>query len=201
MDFSEALAHLSQVDTRFAALAAEHGTPEWQPHANYLQALSRAIIYQQLSGKAAGTIYNRFIGLYNGTFPTATQLLETEHSTLRSVGLSNSKALYLKNLNTAFTNGSIETAQLPMLSDAEISKKLTAIKGIGQWTVDIFLMSTLGRPNILAVGDLGIRKGMQRFYQLETLPTPTVMQQHASAWEPWRSLGCWYMWRVAHAPL
>ncbi len=201
MDFSEALQHLSEVDARFAALAAEHGTPEWQPHTNYLQALSRAIIYQQLSGKAAGTIYNRFLQLYGSEFPTENQLLETEHATLRSVGLSNNKALYLKNLNTAFINGDVEPDQLPMLSDAEISKKLTAIKGIGQWSVDMFLMSTLGRPNILAVGDLGIRKGMQRFYQLGDLPTPTVMRQYATPWQPWRSLGCWYMWRVAHNTL
>ncbi len=197
MDFASGLAHLTAIDQRFDALASAHGTPEWQPSTAYLQSLCRAIIYQQLSGKAAGTIYGRFINLYEGEFPTATQILETEHADLRQAGLSNNKALYLKNIATAFTDGSVNVDQFAMLPDAEISQQLTAIKGIGQWTVDMFLMSTLGKPDILPVGDLGVRKGMQDFFHLADLPKPKQMRELATPWQPHRSLASWYMWRVA----
>ncbi len=197
MDFAPGLAHLTAVDQRFDALASQYGTPEWQPATASLQPLCRAIVYQQLSGKAAGTIYGRFLAIYDGVFPTAAQILETEHDHLRAAGLSNSKALYLKNIATAFTDGSVNADQFAMLPDAEISQQLTAIKGIGQWTVDMFLMSTLCKPDILPVGDHGVKKGMQAFFQLADLPKPKEMRELATPWQPYRSLASWYMWRVA----
>ena len=181
----------------FNAFQIEDLTPE----TNYFQSLTRSIIYQQLSGKAAKTISDRFIALYEGKdYPSPNDILNTNHETLRSVGLSNAKANYIKNISQAFLDGTVDYKNLNNFSDDEIMNQLITIKGVGPWTAQMFLIFTLNRPDIFPLGDLGVQKGFQKYFKLEKIPTLDIMEKRAEQWKPFRTVVSLYLWRVIDGP-
>ncbi|MDP9133643.1 MAG: DNA-3-methyladenine glycosylase, partial [Actinomycetota bacterium] len=191
--------HLSTCDPVLGALVADHGPLDEEerrrgrPDDAY-GALLRAIVGQQLSVKAARTIYDRLCGLYGDRTPTPAELIATDPDELRGVGLSRAKAAYLRDLAEHVEDGELDLEQLPELADDEVSAQLIAIKGLGRWTVDMFLMFHLGRPDILPVGDLGIRRAVQIAYGLDSLPDPAALTRIAQPWQPHRTLACLYLW-------
>lgn len=195
-DLEQALAQLRR-DPLLAPLITRHGPPRWRAPRGTFQALCRSIIYQQLSGKAAGTIYRRFRALYPGRpFPTPAELRATRVARLQRAGLSRQKASYVRDLARKFDDGTIEPRGFRHRSDEELKVELTQIRGVGPWTVDMLLMFTLRRPDVLPVGDLGVQKGFQLLFQLDELPDPATMVALAQRWSPWRSLASWYLWRL-----
>jgi len=156
--------------------------------------LVRSITGQQLSTKAAATIYGRLTQHYGGRTPTPQEILDTSPQELRALGLSNAKAAYLRDLAEHIVDGELPIDELAAMPDAKVAEALIAIKGLGRWTVDMFLMFHLGRPDVLPVGDLGIRKAMQIHYGLEDLPSPSEMERIADAWRPHRTLASLYLW-------
>jgi DNA-3-methyladenine glycosylase II len=157
-------------------------------------ALLRAIVGQQLSVKAARTIYDRLCALYGDRTPTPRELLDTDPEQLRTVGLSRAKANYLRDLAQHVEDGELDLDALPDLADEEVTAMLTAVKGLGQWTADMFLMFHLRRPDVLPVGDLGIRRAAQLAYGLDALPGPVELTELAERWRPHRTLACLYLW-------
>lgn len=157
-------------------------------------ALLRAIVGQQLSVKAAKTIYDRLCALYDGGTPSPEQLLATDPEELRGVGLSRPKVGYLRDLAQHVEDGELDLDALPELPDDEVSIMLTAVKGLGQWTADMFLMFHLRRPDVLPVGDLGIRKAAQIVYELDEMPDSATLTELAEPWRPHRTLACLYLW-------
>jgi DNA-3-methyladenine glycosylase II len=157
-------------------------------------ALLRSIVGQQLSTKAAATIYGRMTELFGGHAPTPRQLLEADPENIRAAGLSYSKIKYLRDLAAHVEDGSLELERLPELPDEEVSAQLTAIKGLGQWTADMFLMFHLGRPDVLPVGDLGIRRAVQTEYRMRKLPDAKRLERLAEPWRPYRTLACLFLW-------
>ena len=181
----------------FNAFQIEDLTPE----TNYFQSLTRSIIYQQLSGKAAKTISDRFIALYEEKdYPSPNDILNTNHKILRSVGLSNAKANYIKNISQAFLDGTVDYKNLNNFSDDEIMNQLITIKGVGPWTAQMFLIFTLNRPDIFPLGDLGVQKGFQKYFKLEKIPTLDIMEKRAEQWKPFRTVVSLYLWRVIDGP-
>jgi DNA-3-methyladenine glycosylase II len=156
--------------------------------------LVRSITGQQLSTKAAVTIYGRLTDLYGGRTPTPQEILDTDPDQLRRVGLSGAKASYLRDLAEHVVDGELPVNDLAELPDEKVSELLMAIKGLGRWTVDMFLMFHLGRPDVLPVGDLGIRKAIQVHYGLKELPKAAEMEQIAETWRPHRTLASLYLW-------
>ena len=165
----------------------------WRSH--YFRALVEAIIYQQLSGKAAATILGRFRALYaSRRFPSPDEILATPAARLRSAGLSKQKISYLKDLSARAANGSFPLRRLAHLDDEEVVGHLTQVKGIGRWTAEMFLIFCLGRPDVLSPSDLGIRKAVQKVYGYRSLPAPRTVERHGQRWRPYRSIACWYLW-------
>ncbi|MAD52403.1 MAG: DNA-3-methyladenine glycosylase [Candidatus Marinimicrobia bacterium] len=200
MNVKKGLEHLSNVDKKMARVIYEFEEPTFRKETNYFEALVRAIVYQQLSGKAASTIYDRFKELFNGEeFPPPKKVMEKSHEELRSVGFSNQKAMYVHNIAEAFENGSV-SKNLDQLDDEAIIENLTSIKGVGPWTAEMFLMFTLHRPDVFPVTDLGVRKGFQLFCGLDELPDPDSMIKTAEPWRPFRTLASWYLWRLVEDP-
>jgi DNA-3-methyladenine glycosylase II len=157
-------------------------------------ALVRSIVGQQLSTKAAATIYGRVADLYGGDTPTPEQIIATDPDDLRAAGLSRAKAAYLRSLAEHIIDGELPVDDLAELPDDEVYEVLTAVKGLGRWTVDMFLIFHLGRPDILPVGDLGIRNAMKIEYELDELPKAPEMERVAEPWRPHRSLASLYLW-------
>ena len=196
LDVPSAVRHLKR-DPLLAPLIRAHGHPPFKTQPNAFRALTESIIYQQLSGKAAAVIYGRFLDLFpKRRFPAPAHLLTIPAVTLRGVGLSNQKASYLLDLAAKFTDGTIQPRRFPEMSNEEISAHLIQVKGIGQWTADMFLMFALNRPDILPVGDLGIRNGFKKLYGLRKEPTPEKMAALAESWRPYRTAAAWYLWRA-----
>src|SRR3990167_3708306 len=192
-------------DKYLGAFIKRHGPiTHRRPHAGgAFQSLAEAIVYHQLSGKAAGTILKRFIDLFNPStslrarnFPTPENVLEIKTEKLRSAGLSGQKATYLKDLAAKFTDGTINPELFPKMSDAEIIEHVVRVKGIGEWTAQMFLMFTLNRPDVLPTGDLGIQKGFQKLFTLRARPSPAHMQKLAKPWAGHRTVACFYLWRL-----
>jgi DNA-3-methyladenine glycosylase II len=157
-------------------------------------ALLRSIVGQQLSTKAARTIYGRMTELFDGHAPTPRQLLAVDPERIRAAGLSYSKIAYLRDLAAHVEEGTLELERLPDLPDEEVSAQLTAIKGLGQWTADMFLMFHLGRPDVLPVGDQGIRRAVQVEYRMRKLPDAKRLEKVARPWRPYRTLACLFLW-------
>jgi DNA-3-methyladenine glycosylase II len=155
-----------------------------------------AIISQQLSVKAARSIEERFKALYPGSLPTPDQILVTPDEKLRACGLSGAKVKYVKSLAKHIRDGSLELEKLNKLSNLEATRELTAVKGIGEWTAHMFLMFAMARLDVLAVGDLGIKQGIQKLYNLHSPPTPEQITKLAQVnnWHPYESVACWYIW-------
>jgi DNA-3-methyladenine glycosylase II len=158
-------------------------------------ALLRSIVGQQLSTKAARTIYNRVCALFDDCVPSPAQLLAADADALRGAGLSRAKVAYLRDLAEHVEDGRLELDRLDELDDEEIVAELTAVKGLGRWTAEMFLMFHLGRPDVLPVGDLGIRRAVERAYGLAELPAAPELERIAEPWRPQRTLACLYLWR------
>lgn len=152
-------------------------------------------MYQQLAGSAADAIHGRFMKMYNGNFPAPARLLKTPVEKLRGVGLSGRKAEYMRDLAFRVRSGSIDLAALAKMGDEQVIEKLSEVKGIGRWTAEMHLIFCLGRPDILPVGDLGLRRAMQKAYSLRALPEPEKMARIALPWRPYRSVATWYLWK------
>ncbi len=157
--------------------------------------LVRSIVGQQLSTKAARTIYERLTDLFDGRTPSPAELLAADPEEVRSVGLSRPKVAYLRSLAEHVESGELELARLSELPDEEVIEQLTAVKGLGQWTADMFLIFHLGRPDVLPVGDLGIRRAVERAYDLPELPDAARLTKIGEPWRPHRSLASLYLWR------
>jgi DNA-3-methyladenine glycosylase II len=157
-------------------------------------ALVRSIVGQQLSTKAAATIYGRMLELFGGHTPTPKQLLKADPDMIRAAGLSRPKIAYLRDLAVHVEEGTLELERLPELPDEEVAAQLTAIKGLGPWTADMFLMFHLRRPDILPVGDQGIRNAVKVEYRLRKLPDAKRLEKIARPWRPYRTLACLYLW-------
>jgi DNA-3-methyladenine glycosylase II len=164
-------------------------------HADHLTALLGSIVSQQLSSKAAATIFGRLRALFPEGAITAAAVMVVEDQALRGVGLSGQKLAYVRDLCARVADGRLRLEELDTLSDEEVIERLTAIKGFGRWTAEMFLMFRLHRPDVLPVGDLGIRKAMQRLYRLRKPPNPKRMLEIGEPWRPYRSVACWYLWR------
>jgi DNA-3-methyladenine glycosylase II len=157
-------------------------------------ALLRSIVGQQLSTKAASTIYGRMIDIFGGHAPTPKQLLAADPEEIRAAGLSRPKIAYLRDLAQHVEEGTLELDRLDELPDEEVSAQLTAIKGLGQWTADMFLMFHLRRPDVLPVGDQGIRRAVKVQYRMRKLPDPKRLEKVARPWRPHRTLACLFLW-------
>ena len=200
MNINKGLKHLKKVDEKMGRLIAEYEKPEFKKDSNYFEALVRAIVYQQLSGKAAATIYKRFKDLFpENKHPSPNIVMERSHEELRSTGLSNQKATYIHNIAKEFNTGAVPK-DIDTIGDNEVIECLTTIKGVGPWTAEMFLMFTLNRPDIFPLTDLGIQKGFQLFFQLDEVPKPDLMIEKAEHWRPYRTLASWYLWRLVEGP-
>jgi DNA-3-methyladenine glycosylase II len=200
-NWSEGTAHLTAVDPVMATIISANPPCEMQPDADIFVGLVEAIVCQQLSVKAASTIFGRFKALFEGCV-TPQAVLDTPLETMRACGLSWGKAAYVHDLCAHILDGRLELERLDTLSDEDIITELTAVKGIGRWTAEMILMFHLNRTDVLPVADLGIREGFRRAYGLVERPGPEEMARIAEPWRPWRTLGCWYLWRILeNAPL
>lgn len=170
--------------------------PTLLPHKNYYQSLVESIISQQLSVKAAATILERFVALFPSGFPSPEEILDKGVEAYRAVGLSRQKAAYILDLAQKVIDGTIVFDRLDTLSNNEVINELVQVKGVGVWTVHMFLMFCMGRLDVLPVGDLGIKNGIQRLYNFEIKPTEAEMTALAKAnnWHPYESLASWYIW-------
>jgi DNA-3-methyladenine glycosylase II len=162
------------------------------------ESLLRAIVYQQLAGAAAATIFGRVKALgTNGKCPTPEEILRMRKPKLRRAGLSRQKIAAVKDLAKKTLDGTVPTlAQIRRMSEEEILERLTQVHGIGEWSVHMFLMFQLGRPDVLPTKDYGILKGFQHIYGLADTPKPKALLEHAELWRPYRSIACWYLWRA-----
>ncbi len=195
------LTHLRRCDPVLAQVIAQVGPKglgdarAGRPSDHY-GALLRAIVGQQLSTKAAASIFGRLTERFDGRTPTPEEVLEDDPEEMRvAVGLSRAKASYLRSLAEHVLSGELELERLDELSDEEVIAELVAVKGLGVWTAHMFLMFHLQRPDVLPVGDLGIRKAIERAYELEELPGAEQMERIAQPWRPHRTLACRYLWR------
>jgi DNA-3-methyladenine glycosylase II len=197
----KAIAHLSAADPVLAALIAAAGplpnTREGRPDpGDHYGALVRAIVGQQLSVLAARAIYGRLIARFGGRPPTPAEILADDPEELRvAAGLSRAKVGFLRSLAEHVISGEVELERLDDLPDEEVIAELVAVKGLGTWSAHMFLMFQLERPDVLAVGDLGIRRAIERAYGLDAMPTPAEMEALAEPWRPYRTLACRYLWR------
>lgn len=188
--------HLS-ADPVLAPVIARVGLPTFTPHTDYYWELVDSIISQQLSIKAARTIEQRFLDLFGGKIPQPKQLLNKTVDELRAVGMSRAKAVYVLDLARHIDQGLLLVDRLPTLPNDEVVRELVAVKGIGEWTAHMFMIFALGRLDVLPVGDLGIKNGVQKLYGLPTLPTAKDLQAIAAKnnWHPYESVASWYIWQ------
>lgn len=199
-----ALKHLSSADPVLKGLidrASDRAAltllvdPDYKPELEPYASLIRAIVGQQLSVAVARSMWNRLLEFFGGAPPTPEQLLAIDIDELRAAaGLSGAKARSLKSLAEHVRDGQLELDRLDQLDDATIESELIAVKGIGPWTAHMFLMSQLGRPDVLAPGDLGIKRGIELAYGLKELPSPAEVERLAEPWRPWRSVACRVLW-------
>ncbi len=204
----KAVNHLKKADPVLRAIIEEVGPCRMEFSPPEFHSLAEAIVYQQLNGTAAATIFKRFAALAGDPLKPQGILCLTDEQ-LRAVGLSKQKSTYLKDLAAKTSEGLLDFRKLPELADHDVIEHLTQVKGIGVWTAHMFLMFTLRRPNVLPTGDFGVRMAMHKHYldrrrgspskskrkRKIKLPNPAQMEKIAKAWEPYRSIACWYLWR------
>ena len=197
---TDALRHLRRADPVMAQLIRRAGPYTLAPERRRgpYEALLRAVAHQQLTGKAAQTILGRFVMLYGGdAYPSPEQLIATPDHYLRGVGFSRAKTAALKDIAAKTQDGTIpERRRLARMKDEAIIERLTEARGVGRWTVEMFLMFTLGRPDVLPVDDYGIRMGYRIAYGKRTLPKPKVLARYGEIWAPYRTTASWYLWRA-----
>ena len=193
-----AVAHLRTDPVMAKVIAMVGEFRGWPPSENPFRALCRSIIFQQLSGAAAGTIFRRFIaiwGLEGEAFPAPAQILGASDETLRAAGLSRQKVASVRGLAEHFGSGELSLDHFQEWDDEEIITHLTRVRGVGRWTAEMFLMFHLGRPDVLPVNDVGINRAMMKQYGLEALPKPPQVLSIGERWRPWATVACWYLWR------
>jgi len=201
MNHNIALRHLSHADKRIEKLIDKFGPPNFNLMNNYYESLIRSIVYQQLSGKSASIIYERFLDLFVfDIYPEPKDILAVSIETLRSSGLSYQKVNYIRDLSEKWQDGTMNLTDIDSMTDEEISSELIKVKGIGQWTADMFLMFTLGRPDVFPFGDLGIQKGVMNLTNMNRLPTQKEMERKTKKWQPYRTVAAWYLWKLVDGP-
>lgn len=193
----QAAEHLAAADPVLVPVIKRAGLPTIRPHKKYYQELVESIISQQLSVKAAASILQKFVALFDSKFPTAEQILSKDIDTLRTAGLSRSKAAYVRDLAQRVVDGIVTFDHLDELPNDEVIAELTAVKGVGEWTAHMFLIFCMGRLDVLAHGDLGIKNGIQKLYGLKTQPDAQTIKLIAqqNRWHPYESAACWYIWQ------
>jgi len=195
MDITSALKILNK-DSRMRKLINDYGLPHFKPKNDYFQSLMHSIVFQQLSGKVANIIYQRLIQLLPKNKVTPKEVLILTNKDMREIGLSSQKINYIKNLANYFDTNLFNENKVKKMSNEAISRELIEIKGIGQWTIDMFLMFTLNRTDVMPYSDLGIQKGMKTLLNLDKLPTMDEMKKNSIKWKPYRTVACWYLWKI-----
>ena len=190
----KAVNHLKKSDPVLAAIIEKIGPCRMQFGKPTFHTLAESILYQQLNGRAAATIFNRFTAAAGDPL-TPAGILKLSDAEMRAVGLSKQKTSYLRDLSEKTNAGLLEFERLPNLSEEEVIDHLTQVKGIGVWTAHMFLMFTLRRPDILPTGDYGVQAAMKKHYGKRKWPKPAVMEKIAKPWTPYRSIACWYLWQ------
>ncbi|QQG50962.1 MAG: DNA-3-methyladenine glycosylase 2 family protein [Candidatus Saccharibacteria bacterium] len=193
----QAADYLRTHDKTLAPVIARSPLPSFKKHTDYYETLVDSIISQQLSVKAAASIEKRFKDLFDGSFPSPQQILQKDIEELRSVGLSRPKARYVQDLAQHILDGTVRFDAIDTMTNEEIIAQLTTVKGIGEWTVHMFLMFCMARLDVLPIGDLGIRNGVQKLYGLDHVPTPQEVADIATknSWHPYQSVASWYVWQ------
>jgi DNA-3-methyladenine glycosylase II len=194
--WAKAVAHLRRVDPHWGPVIDRVGPCLLRPRRDRFGMLVRSIISQQISSKAAQAIAARLAALAGEPYEPA-RLIELGEASLRSVGLSGVKAGYVLNLSEAVLDGRIPLRRIGIWNDEQIITRLTTVKGIGRWTAEMFLVFALNRPDVLSVGDLGIRAGIRRHFDLPELPKPRQCIELTEPWRPYRTVAMWYLWRHA----
>ena len=182
-------------DPKLAKIMKLVGEYQIRTSRNYYESLVEAIITQQLAGSAAKAISNRFRSLYGKSFPKPIDVINTSDSKLRKTGLSRMKIEYIKELSKAIEAKKLKMRSISKLSDEEVVEQLTQIKGIGRWTAEMFLIFSLGRMDVLPVGDLGLRKGIQLYNSADELPNAAEIEKLGERWRPYRTVATWYLWK------
>jgi len=190
----KAILHLKKSDPVLATIIERVGPYRIEYGDPTFHSLAEAIVYQQLNGKAAVTIFKRFSDLA-GTPLTPEGILKLTDAQMRSVGLSKQKSSYLKDMAQRAARGELDFSRLAEMTDDEVIAHLTQVKGVGMWTAHMFLMFTLRRPNVLPTGDYGVQNAIRKHYKKRKLPKPVQMEKIAKCWEPYRSVACWYLWK------
>jgi DNA-3-methyladenine glycosylase II len=186
--------HLKKSDPVLGALIERIGPCRIQFGEPTFHALAESILYQQLNGKAAATIFDRFTAAAGDPL-TPKGILKLTDAEMRAIGLSRQKTSYLRDLSEKTDAGLLEFERMPQMTEEEVIAHLTQVKGIGVWTAHMFLMFTLRRPDILPTGDYGIQAAMKKHYKKRKWPKPAVIEKIAKPWAPYRSIACWYLWR------
>jgi O-6-methylguanine DNA methyltransferase len=204
-DADAALAHVRSADPGLSRVIDTVGAFRMERKAtmSVFGALAEAIVYQQLNGKAAATIYGRVCALFPraGAGPTPRNILVASDADLRGAGLSRAKLLALRDLAERAKSRALPSlGDVETMNDDEIIERLTEVRGVGRWTAEMFLMFRLGRPDVLPVGDFGIRKGFQIAFRKRAMPTPEAVAKHGERWRPYRTLASWYLWRATELP-
>ena len=190
----KAINHLKKSDPVLRAIIERVGPYRMEFGEPGFHSLAEAIVYQQLNGKAAATIFNRFTAL-TGEPVTPEGINKLTNEQLRAVGLSKQKSSYLRDMAERAIRGELDFPRLADMTDEEVIKHLTQVKGVGVWTAHMFLIFTLRRPNILPTGDFAVQMAIKKHYKKRKMPKPLQMEKIAKCWEPYRSIACWYLWR------
>lgn len=201
MDFNRRLRHaqnhLKRSDRRLAEVIEAYGPCLIKPHDNHYAELVMSIVGQQLSTKAVSTIWSRVLGIFGGHTPTPEEIVAADIEALRGAGISYSKISYMKDLAQHILDGRLDLMHIASLPNNELIKQLTAVKGIGGWSAHMFMIFSLGRLDVLPVGDLGIRKAAMNLYGLKDLPAAGQLEELArkNQWAPYQSVASWYLWK------
>jgi len=192
---SKAAVKALKKDPKLARIIELVGEYQIRTSRNYYESLVEAIITQQLAGSAAKAISNRFHSLYGKSFPKPIDVINTSDSKLRKTGISGPKIKYIKELSKAIESKKLKMRSISKLSDEEVIEQLTQVKGIGRWTAEMFLIFSLGRMDVLPVGDLGLRKGIQLYNSADELPNAAEIEKLGEKWRPYRTIATWYLWK------
>jgi|TARA_B110000438_G_C15670086_1_gene587800 DNA-3-methyladenine glycosylase II len=187
--------HFNKHDKAMAKIIKQVGPIQLKQNKKYFFVLCRSIISQQISTKAADAIMARFMTLFPNQNLTPKRAHETSNSKIREAGISKQKSAYIKDLSDKFLNKSINPRKFQFLGNEEIIENLTQVYGVGRWTAEMFLIFSLGRPDVFPVGDLGVRTAIKKIYKLETLPSVRDLKSYGEKWAPFESIGTWYAWR------
>jgi len=193
--------YLSSLDKNLSKFLKQFDVPVLPIEEDYFWSLTRSVIYQQISGKAAKKISDRYLKLFSkGSKMSPIDVIKIDIEKIQNVGISRQKSGYIKNIANAFDEGLVNETQLHKLSDKEIIDQLVKIKGVGRWTAEMFLIFTLRRPDVFPVTDLGVQKGFQIYYNLDELPSIDMMNEKSENWKPYRTIMSLYLWFAVEGP-